>query len=93
VGRNFQAFVARHEAADGGGKAQTAPLWQRLTELKMPLLMIYGRNDRANAAERATQLKEKFPRLDIHIVDDCKHLVPWDAAGDFIRLTIPFLKS
>ena len=59
----------------------------------MPLLLIFGRNDRANAAKRATMLKEAYPQLAIHIADDCKHLVPWDAADDFIRLTIPFLKA
>jgi hypothetical protein len=37
------------------------PLWQRLTELKMPLLLIYGREDRARAQERATLLKERYP--------------------------------
>jgi pimeloyl-ACP methyl ester carboxylesterase len=38
-------------------------------------------------------LKETYPQLAIHIADDCKHLVPWDAADDFVRLTIPFLKA
>jgi pimeloyl-ACP methyl ester carboxylesterase len=94
IGRNFQAFVARNAAAEAAPpKAPSVPLWQRLTELKMPLLLIYGRNDRANAAERASLLKQKYPQLDLHIVDDCKHLVPWDAADDFIRLAVPFLKS
>jgi pimeloyl-ACP methyl ester carboxylesterase len=59
----------------------------------MPLLMIFGKNDRANAYERATLLKEKQPELDLHIVDGCKHLVPWDAADEMIRLVVPFLKS
>jgi pimeloyl-ACP methyl ester carboxylesterase len=62
-------------------------------ELQMPLLLIFGRNDRANAAKRAMMLKEAYPQLAIHIADDCKHLVPWDAADDFMRLTIPFLKA
>ncbi len=55
--------------------------------------MIYGRNDKANAALRATQLKEKYPALQLHIVDDCKHLVPWDAADAIVHLAVPFLKS
>ena len=94
IGKNFEAFVARSAAAEAEPpKEPKVPLWQRLTELKMPLLMIFGRDDRANAAERAALLEEKFPQLDINIVDDCKHLVPWDAADEFIRLTVPFLKS
>ncbi|HEY4264630.1 MAG TPA: alpha/beta hydrolase [Micropepsaceae bacterium] len=94
IGRNFQAFVARNQAAEVlPPKQPKMPLWQRLIELKMPLLMIFGREDRAKAAERATLLKEKFPQLDVHIVNGCKHLVPWDAADEFIRLAVPFLKN
>jgi 4,5:9,10-diseco-3-hydroxy-5,9,17-trioxoandrosta-1(10),2-diene-4-oate hydrolase len=97
IGKNFDAFVARNaeaEEAKKKPKEKSGPeLWQRLTELKMPLLMIFGKNDRANAYERATLLKEKQPELDLHIVDGCKHLVPWDAADEMIRLVVPFLKS
>lgn len=95
VGRNFAAFVVRTEAAAAAPpKPDTKPpLWQRLTELRVPLLMIFGREDRAHAADRATMLKQEFPQLQIHIVNGCKHLVPWDAADDYIRLAVPFLKS
>lgn len=95
VGRNFAAFVARTEAAEAAPpKADSKPpLWQRLVDLRVPLLMIFGRNDRAHAADRAAMLKDKYPQLQIHIVDGCKHLVPWDAADAFIRLVVPFLKN
>ncbi|TMG90762.1 MAG: alpha/beta fold hydrolase, partial [Betaproteobacteria bacterium] len=80
VGRNFEAFVARNAAAGAApAKEPKTPLWQRLVELPMPLLLIFGREDRAHAAERAKLLKEKYPRLNLHIVPGCKHLVPWDA--------------
>jgi 4,5:9,10-diseco-3-hydroxy-5,9,17-trioxoandrosta-1(10),2-diene-4-oate hydrolase len=93
VGQNFAAFVARNKAAeDGPAKEPKTPMWQRLTELQMPLLLIFGREDRARAADRAKLLKEKVPQLDLHIVNGCKHLVPWDAADEFIRLAVPFLK-
>jgi pimeloyl-ACP methyl ester carboxylesterase len=101
IGRCFEQFVLRHaEAQEGGGpggggaggKSKDAtPLWQRLTELKMPLLLIYGREDRARAAERATLLKERYPQLNLHFAEGCKHLVPWDAAELFHRLAVPFL--
>jgi len=94
VGRNFKVFVARSEAGGGRNKkSDGTPIWDRLVELQMPLLMIYGRNDKGNAAQRAEGLKEKHPELHLHVVDDCKHLVPWDAADAFIDLAIPFLKS
>jgi pimeloyl-ACP methyl ester carboxylesterase len=100
VGRCFEQFVLRHaQAQEGGGPPRAGegtgggavPLWQRLTELEMPLLMIYGREDRARAAERATLLHERYPQLDLHFAEGCKHMVPWDAAELFHRLAVPFL--
>lgn len=91
IGRCFSEFVRRHEAGgEGGGKA-AVPLWQRLIELKPPLLLIFGRNDRARAEERATLLKQKYPQLNLHFAEGCKHLVPWDAADLFHKLAVPFL--
>src|SRR5215510_10525452 len=92
VGRCFEQFVRRHAAAgEDGGIKPSVPLWQRLVELKQPLLLIYGRNDRARAEERATLLKERHPQLDLHFADGCKHLLPWDAADLFHKLAVPFL--
>ena len=96
VGKAFATFVARSAGAEGGsgnGGQSAKPIWQRLTELKLPLLMIYGRNDRAHAFERARLLKETYPQINLHIVDNCKHMVPWDAAHEVVRLAIPFLKT
>jgi pimeloyl-ACP methyl ester carboxylesterase len=96
IGRCFEQFVLRHaETQEQGGREGTGggavPLWQRLTELEMPLLLIYGREDRARAAERAALLKERYPQLDLHFAEGCKHMVPLDAADLFHRLAVPFL--
>ena len=91
TGKAFAAFVARSDLPAAPKDPTAVPLWRRLTEVKCPLLLIYGRNDRANAYERALKLKEFAPQLDLHITPDCKHLVPWDAQADVERLTIPFL--
>jgi 4,5:9,10-diseco-3-hydroxy-5,9,17-trioxoandrosta-1(10),2-diene-4-oate hydrolase len=96
IGKNFESFVARSEEAEGGNKqAKPAgtPMWQRLVEVKVPLLLMFGREDRANAFERATLLKQTYPQLNLHIVDGCKHLVPWDAADKVIELSVPVLKK
>jgi len=95
IGGAFDAFVARSQRASSKpkGPGDAVPLWKRITDIHLPLLLIYGRDDRANAFERATKLKETAPQLNLHIVPDCKHLVPWDAEGDVARLAIPFLKS
>jgi pimeloyl-ACP methyl ester carboxylesterase len=94
IGRNFKAHQDRqsHDAPSGAA-SQARPLWQRLTELQMPLLMIFGREDRAHAGERAELLKRMHPEINLHIVNGCKHMVHWDAFDDLMRLGVPFLKS
>jgi 4,5:9,10-diseco-3-hydroxy-5,9,17-trioxoandrosta-1(10),2-diene-4-oate hydrolase len=94
TGRNFIAHQERqNHDAPTGASAQARPLWQRLTELKMPLLMIFGREDRAHAGERAELLKRLHPEINLHIIKGCKHMVHWDALDDLMRLGVPFLKS
>jgi pimeloyl-ACP methyl ester carboxylesterase len=92
IGPCFVEFARRHAAAsEGGGGKPSKPLWQRYDELKMPLLLIYGREDRGRAAERVEVLKQHYPNINLHVAEGCKHLVPWDAADLFHRLAIPFL--
>ena len=94
IGRNFKAHQDRQnqEAPAGAAKA-SKPLYERLTELKMPLLMIFGREDRAHAGERAELLKKQQPQINLHIVNGCKHMVHWDAFDDLMHLGVPFLKD
>jgi pimeloyl-ACP methyl ester carboxylesterase len=91
TGKNFRAFLARRQARGGDRKKESAPLWQRLGEVSVPLRLIYGRQDRGAAAERAALAKQRYPALDLHLVDRCKHLVQWDAAGEFTALAGRFL--
>jgi len=95
VGRNFKAHQERQnqEAPAGGAAKPSKPIWERLSELKMPLLMIFGREDRAHAGERAELLKKQQPQINLHIVNGCKHMVHWDAFDDLMRLGVSFLKS
>lgn len=89
VGKNFQAFLARKATKGGGGKGD--PPWQRVAKCPVPLLMLYGENDRGEAAKRAQRAKELNPRLDLQLLPKCAHLVQWDAAQAFAELTGRFL--
>ncbi|MPZ38033.1 MAG: alpha/beta fold hydrolase [Rhizobiales bacterium] len=91
IGPCFVAFVRRHAASSEGGGKPSVLLWQRYDELTMPLLLIYGREDRGRAAERVELLRQRFPTLNLHVAEGCKHLVPWDAAELFHKLAVPFL--
>ncbi|MEA2977344.1 MAG: 4,5:9,10-diseco-3-hydroxy-5,9,17-trioxoandrosta(10),2-diene-4-oate hydrolase [Alphaproteobacteria bacterium] len=97
TGKNHRAFLARNRTSAAKNKNSKdptkKPLWQRLTEVCQSLLLIYGREDRGQAAKRAELAKQQFPSLDLHIVPNCKHLVQWDAADEFHRLAGLFLRG
>jgi pimeloyl-ACP methyl ester carboxylesterase len=93
VGKNFQAFLERGKAPRGGGDKEIVPIWERLAQLPVPLLMLYGKQDRGSAGARAAALKERFPTLNLHLLDNAKHLAQWDAAAEFERLSGKFLGS
>ena len=86
LGKNFAAFLARKRA--GGNKGG-----QPLSECPVPLLLLYGEQDRAQAARRVALLKEKHPSLDVRLLPQCRHLVQWDAADEFARLAGRFLSA
>lgn len=96
TGKNHRAFLARNRSAasnKAGRDAAKKPPRERLGELRRPLLMIYGRDDRAQAAQRAELAKRQMPALNLHILPQCKHLVQWDAQDAFQRLAGPFLRG
>ncbi len=91
LGKNFESFAARRLSrgakADKGGEAP----WQRLARCPVPLLLLYGENDRGEAARRAALARELSPHLDLRLLPRCAHLVHWDAADTFAGIAGRFL--
>jgi pimeloyl-ACP methyl ester carboxylesterase len=90
TGKNFEAFLARRAAKSGDKKKDAKPLWQRLDEVTVPMRLIYGRQDRA-AERRAALAKQRYPGLDVHLIDRCRHLIQWDAPSEVAALLADFL--
>jgi pimeloyl-ACP methyl ester carboxylesterase len=93
IGKNFEAFIARKDVPGMKAAKAATPLWRRLVDLPVPLLLFYGKQDRASAGERAALAKQEFPGLNLHILDRCKHLVQWDAAEEFVEMSSRFLRE
>jgi len=89
VGKNFQAFIARQRAK--GGSKGGEPLWQRLAQCPVALLMLYGEHDRGQAARRVARAKELYPQLDLRLLPRAAHLAQWDAADAFADIAGRFL--
>jgi len=64
-----------------------------LAVFSVPVLLIYGKEDRASAFTRATLLKKQYSSLSLHIVKNCKHLVPWDATERWVNLAADFFQN
>jgi 2-hydroxy-6-oxonona-2,4-dienedioate hydrolase len=90
VGKNFDAFRARSHAREP--QKEAVPLWQRLKDIRAPLLMLYGAQDRGSAAKRCALLKEKTPAINLEVIENGAHLLMWDAEETFHREMLDFLK-
>jgi pimeloyl-ACP methyl ester carboxylesterase len=91
MGKNFESFLARNKAREA--RKESVPLWQRLTTITAPLLLLYGTHDRGSAAKRAVLLKEKEPSLQIEIIQNAAHLLMWDAEKEFNQRAAKFLRG
>ena len=93
TGKNFAAALARRRAKGEEKKRDgDRPLWQRLSDVSVPLRLIYGKQDRS-AAERVALATGLYPNLDVHLIDRCKHLVQWDAPEAFAQLVGEFVHT
>lgn len=91
VGKNFAAFVARSKAREA--EKEGTPLWQRLKEVSVPLLMLYGAQDRGSAAKRCALLKEKERGLKVEAIENAGHLLMWDAGKVFNQKVLELLST
>jgi 2-hydroxymuconate-semialdehyde hydrolase len=93
VGKNFQAFLLRKQAGRDKSAKSGEPPWQRLPRCPVPLLLLYGEQDRGGAAQRAALAKQLHPAVNLQLLAQCKHLVQWDAAEAFAELAGAFLTA
>ncbi len=90
VGKNFQSFIERSRSREP--RRDEVPLWKRIKEVQIPLLMFMGQEQvRGSAGKRCAWLKEKEPSLKIELIENCAHLVMWDAKEIFCQKLLDFL--
>lgn len=92
LGKNLEAARARARAVEPPADRRAPPLWQRLDQVPVPLLLVYGAQDRGAAAQRAALAKERYPGLDLRLIDGARHLVQWDAPEAFVAIAAEFLR-
>lgn len=89
IGSNFVQSVSR-----GGLRRETAePLWQKVQNLQVPLLTVFGAMDKNQAGILAPQLVKECPSVRVELIPNCAHLVQWDNPGVLVELMIDFFES
>ena len=63
----------------------------RLGDLRMETLIIWGRHDGGAAVEKALLLFEAIPRAQLHVFSESAHWVMWDEAARFNNLVADFV--
>lgn len=88
-GKNAEAAIQREKSRESSPPGAPKP-WDQLLALPMPLLMLIGDNDRANAAERARCFKAEHPDVRMHVARDAAHMFMTDAPIDFVTQVSEF---
>jgi len=90
VGKNFQASIERSKAREP--RRNEVPLWKRLEEVQVPYMMIMGKEQvRGSAGKRCALLIQKEPSFRVELIENCAHLVMWDAKEIFCQKVLEFL--
>jgi 2-hydroxy-6-oxonona-2,4-dienedioate hydrolase len=86
-GPRYEAQVARRSAAP------QRPILDELPKLAPKTLILWGKNDRGAAVERALLLFDLIPGAELHVFDECGHWVQWDQADRFNQIVSAFLRA
>src|SRR5712692_3897310 len=89
LGHNLQSALARQSAP--ADPPPPPPFWQRLDRIPVPARFLYGKEDRGEAGKRSELARQRYPKLDLHVFDGCKHMIQWDKAREFEELAAEFL--
>ena len=72
------------------GQGSVAPVWNRLGELRLPVLAVAGERDE-RYAEVARRLAAAAPRARAEVIEGVGHAAHLEAPADFAALLLEFL--
>lgn len=90
-------MVARRDHLDNWVKSLAANPKQfsdygpRLSEIKAPALVIWGRDDRFVPYDIGLRLLWGMPNAELHVFNRCGHWAQWEHADKFNRMVLEFL--
>ena len=68
-------------------------LLDRLPELKMPVLVAWGKKDQVLYFSNVEKIRARLPKARYLVYKDAGHMLPYEVAGQFNRALIDFLQA
>lgn len=65
----------------------------RLSDIEMPVLLIWGRDDEITPPDVAKEFEERLPNAELHFVDRCGHAPMMEHPDIFNRIMLRFLRK
>ena len=75
------------------GQGVQPPLWDRLAELDMPIVLVVGERDPKYVGIAAEMLAQIGMNATVEIVPDCSHAVPLEWPGAVATVVVEFVES
>jgi pimeloyl-ACP methyl ester carboxylesterase len=66
-------------------------LWERMPQLKLPLLVVYGAESDAFRDSARRKMQRLIPQAQFHKVEDAGHLVPLEKPGEVAQAILDFV--
>jgi len=68
-------------------------LSERLAELRLPVLVITGDDDRIVPTEESIRLSEELPSASLVVIPDCGHVPQEECPGPFMKALVAFIQK
>lgn len=68
------------------------PLWERLSEIQIPVLWVVGERDE-NYLQMGKEAVKKIPRGELWVAPGAGHRVPWEAEIEFLAVLSGFIQK
>ncbi len=68
-------------------------IYQRLGKLDMPVLLIWGRNDRTLPLEQSRNILSLVPQVEFHIIENCGHMPHYEKPEEVNSILADFLNK
>ena len=78
----------RNKTVDG-----VPEVYQQLGKLDMPVLLIWGQNDRTLPLEQSDDILSAVPRAEFHVIENCGHIPQYEKPNEVNPIIQQFLTS